>query len=129
MKRLFLLSISALLMLMAFVSCSEDEQYVAPADITITLTPNPCAPGDTVLAKLAYGKSGDNWYWYSSSFSAPTKVFGAYAGTCDQPSQCYFVAPEEAGEYPVSFKGQVTITAGKDLWGDRFELDTKLIVK
>lgn len=128
-KFLFLSLIFALMI--GVSSCEKEAVYVAPTIGGIDFTPNPCEPGDTVLCRLNYAVAGDNWLWYSASFSVPTKILPGtmYKGSCENPSQCYFIAPENPGSYNIGFKGQVTIVCGKDLWGDAYTATGTLVVK
>lgn len=126
-----LLSLGFAIAATCFFMCSCDgvKEYKKPIIAGIEMEPNPCAPGDTVRAFLKYDVAGECWYWYSQTFSTPTTHFKEYKGSCQYPSQCFFIAPNEAGTYPVKFKGQVTITSGQELWGEKYEFENKLVVK
>lgn len=115
----------------SMTSCEKKAIYFAPTIAGIDFTPNPCEPGDTVLARLNYAVPGDNWLWFSVNFSVPTKILPGtlYKGSCNNPSQCYFIAPENEGTYTIDFKGQVTITCGEQLWGDQYTTSGVLTVK
>lgn len=127
-KSLTLFAIIIAMMSIFFTSCEKATEYQKPTISELELQPNPCHPGDTIKAVLVYSVPGDCWYWWSQSFSTPTKQFNENRGTCNDPSYVYFLAPEKSGDYTISFKGQITITSGKELWGDAYELTRKLIV-
>lgn len=131
MKSKFLFLSLIFTLMIGVSSCEKEAVYVAPTIGGIDFTPNPCEPGDTVLCRLNYAVAGDNWLWYSASFSVPTKILPGtmYKGSCENPSQCYFIAPENPGSYNIGFKGQVTIVCGKDLWGDAYTATGTLVVK
>ena len=124
-KSLVLLAIAMLSVCTWLKSCQEADKYVRPTVSGLIIEPNPCAPGDTVKASLTYAVAGDCWYWYSQTFKIPEgcEKTAEYRGTCNDPSFVYFIAPKEAGTYTVTFKGQITITSGNDLWGDAYDFE------
>lgn len=131
-KSTSLLSIIIVMMCIFVASCEKATEYVKPTVSGLAIKPNPCTAGDTVKAYLTYAVPGDCWYWYSQTFSIPAdfKKTSEWRGTCNDPSFIFFVVPEgKEGEYNISFKGQITITSGKELWGDSYEFSEKLIVQ
>lgn len=125
--------LSAIIAVTAFMtlSCEKKAEYTAPVIGNLTITPSECHPGETVIVRLPYLSSGNNWYFDTQSFSMhdtirhsvfyDSRTFEGRDGSYSEP-KCSFVAPDTIGTFEITFTGQITKTAtepGESLWGER----------
>ncbi|MCQ2213177.1 MAG: hypothetical protein MJZ36_06035 [Bacteroidaceae bacterium] len=119
---------------LTFTSCDKDKaEPVAPIFDRVTLTPNPCHPGDSVVAEVTYLSPGQYYYFFQQDLSVGglTKISvdkGHCTGTNNNP-KIRFKAPKQNGMYKVTFSSTVSFTAGSVLYGTTNSVDGILTVK
>lgn len=119
------------------LSCEKKAEYTAPQIGELSITPNPCSPGDTVVVHLPYISSGNNWYFDTQSFSMPdtikknvfydSRTMLGRDGSYSEP-KCSFIAPDTIGSFEIKFTGQITKTAsepGESIWGAKIEREAE----
>lgn len=118
----------------AFSSCDEDGKSisVAPEFEEITLTPNPCQPGDSVTAVVTYKSEGKYYHYFKQEWkigeATTTNLDKANMPTNQKPT-LKFKAPDNVGTYPVSFIATLSYDSGDKLYGQSNSVSSTLKVQ
>lgn len=111
MKRLFLLSISALLMLISFTSCDDENRHgVVPVFGEMTITPSTCYIGknDSIDIRVSLKHKSEYaqkcTYYYriaGGKYTQAKDVYTVAPGTVEPTVR--MAVPDSAGVYTVTF--------------------------
>jgi len=119
---------------LTFTACSDDAKHAKiPVFDTITLTPNPCMPGDTVTAVVKYKSLGEYYYFFKENYTVGENSYTIEKSDCKgtnvEPTFKLVAPADKYGTFPVTFIATVSLTAGSTLYSTTNKVETKLIVK
>ncbi len=132
-KHFLTMATLAIIGMLTFSSCEDDKaEYHAPVYKDITFSPNPCYPGDTIIATVSYSSKGANWYYFKQTFTldgekVSEKVKTNTTPILSDPPTCKIKAPA-AGVHTVVFTGAPSSTVGNTLYPTPVSITAQLVV-
>lgn len=128
-----MVGVVALTLMSVLASCDDkDYEAVAPELGEITLSSNPCAPGEELTALVTLAKEGDHYYYFRIYYTVGgvTNVIEKDDITTKKGNlQFVLTAPTKAGTYPVSVKASVSYTVNGQLYDQTNSVSTTLTVE
>lgn len=118
---------------MSLSGCSDyiESDSVVPVLKEITLTPNPCKPGEDVTATVSYAKEGRYFFYVEQYYTVNDKKYTLKKGQfpADGTLTYKFKAPNTSGSFEVLFSAMVSLTSGTTLYDMTNEVSKTLVVK